>query len=56
MASFTQRLIASIGWPRAGAADDHCGKDFQRGILLYIDQDRLPSGDKCMLAVPLNEL
>ena len=35
---------------------DRCGKDFERGILLYAGLDRLPLGDKRMLAVPLNEL
>ena len=35
---------------------EHCGKDFERGILLYSGQDLLPLEDKRMLAVPLNEL
>ena len=35
---------------------ERCGKDFQRGILLYAGQDLLPLADKRMLAVPLNEL
>ena len=35
---------------------ERCGKDYQRGILLYAGQDLLPLADKRMLAVPLNEL
>ncbi len=35
---------------------DCCGKDFQRGILLYAGEDLLPLADTRMLAVPLREL
>lgn len=35
---------------------DCCGKDFQRGILLYAGEDVLPLADTRMLAVPLSEL
>ena len=35
---------------------DFCGRDFERGILLYGGQDILPLGDKRMLAVPISEL
>ena len=35
---------------------DRCGKDFQRGILLYAGRDIMSLVDKRMLAVPLNEL
>lgn len=35
---------------------DCCGKDFQRGILLYAGEDVLPLADTHMLAVPLSEL
>lgn len=35
---------------------DCCGKDFQRGILLYTGEDLLPLADRRMLAVPLSEL
>ena len=35
---------------------DCCGKDFQRGILLYAGEDLLPLADTRMLAVPLSEL
>lgn len=35
---------------------DCCGKDFQRGILLYAGKDVLPLADTRMLAVPLSEL
>lgn len=35
---------------------DCCGKDFQRGILLYAGGDVLPLADTRMLAVPLSEL
>ena len=33
-----------------------CGKDFERGIVLYNGQDILPMKDTRMLAVPLREL
>ncbi len=35
---------------------DRCGKDFQRGILLYAGRDIMSLVDKRMLAMPLNEL
>ena len=35
---------------------DHCGKDFERGILFYDGRDIFPLTDKRMLAVPLSEL
>ncbi len=35
---------------------DRCGKDFQRGILLYAGRDIMSLVDKRILAVPLNEL
>ena len=35
---------------------DHCGKDFEQGILFYDGRDIFPLTDKRMLAVPLSEL
>ena len=35
---------------------DYCGKDFERGILLYGGRDILPLKDKRVLAVPISEL
>ena len=35
---------------------DYCGKDFQRGLLLYTGKDILPLRDKRLLAVPISEL
>lgn len=35
---------------------DCCGKDFQRGILLYAGENVLPLADTRMLAVPLSDL
>ena len=35
---------------------EHCGEDFQQGLLLYAGGDLLPLADKRMLAVPLSEL
>ena len=35
---------------------ERCGKDFERGILLYNGRDVLPLQDKRLLAVPLSEL
>ena len=33
-----------------------CGEDFEFGVLLYTDRDRLPLADERILAVPLSEL
>ena len=41
---------------RSLATSDRCDKDIESGVLLYAGLDRLLSGDKRMLALPLDEL
>jgi hypothetical protein len=35
---------------------DHCGRDFQGGVVLYAGPHALPLGDRSLLAVPFDFL
>ncbi len=39
-----------------GRLAEHCGRDFQGGVVLYSGADSLPIGGSSFLAVPLNKI